>query len=222
MDSVARFRNHRSPRKRSGLLCFACFALSITVACARQEPLHSESADSANAETLPFHSDSRVGENEDARPVLPSNPKSAVAPFYTGQSRILPVGTLLTVQVTDSLYAAKVHAGDSFTATLADPLMVDGKMVASSGIIVTGSIEAAKSAMKGSLRLGYFQLTLNTISLKGRALEIHTSSLFARATADAARTTMEPATVRISKGRRLTFRLTSPLTLAPDGQTLQG
>jgi hypothetical protein len=48
---------------------------------------------------------------------------------------------------------------------------------------------------------------LSAITVEGRPLALQTSSLFARGTLQ------QPDGVRVQKGRRLTFRLTSPVTL---------
>ncbi|MGA9543826.1 MAG: hypothetical protein WBQ85_09665 [Candidatus Sulfotelmatobacter sp.] len=137
------------------------------------------------------------------------------------RSRILPSGTLLTVQLDESLSTAKVHAGDAFTASVAAPLTVDGDTLVERGTTVTGRVESAQSQtdrpglVPGS---GYFRLTLNAITIEGRQLALQTSSLFARgqlSNAGPPGTPSDPRSdsVQVQKGRRLTFRLTAPLTV---------
>jgi hypothetical protein len=136
---------------------------------------------------------------------------------------ILPSGTLLTVQLEESLSTTTVHAGDAFTASVAAPLSVDGDTLIERGTALTGRIESAQSPadhpglVSGS---GYFRLTLNAITVEGRQLAIRTSSLFARGTSQPSKLPSpgSPPDLRsdglqVQKGRRLTFRLTAPLTL---------
>lgn len=143
----------------------------------------------------------------DARP-------SEIPPFGGSRAKVLPSGTLLAVQLEDSLSSAKVHAGDAFTASVASPLAVDGDTLVGRGTAVTGRVEAARAqtdhsgAAEGS---GYFQLSLSAITLGGRQLAVQTSSLFARGTFE------KPDGVRVTKGRHLTFRLTAPVVLDDPG-----
>ncbi len=137
--------------------------------------------------------------------------------------RILPSGTLLTVQLDDSLSADKVRAGDAFTASVAAPLTIDGDTLIERGTAVTGRVESAQSQadrpglIPGS---GYFRLTLNAITVEGRQLALQTSSLFARGTlpplnvsSPASPPDLRLDSLQVQKGRRLTFRLTAPVAL---------
>jgi hypothetical protein len=69
--------------------------------------------------------------------------------------------------------------------------------------VATGHVESVR-AHAGS---GYFELTLTAITVDGRQLALQTSSLFARGTFE------QSDGVRVQKGRRLTFRLISPVTI---------
>jgi hypothetical protein len=107
------------------------------------------------------------------------------------------------VELVDALSTAKVRAGDTFMASVAAPLAIEGDARIERGTTATGHVESVRS-QAGS---GYFQLTLSAITVEGRPLALQTSSLFARGTLQ------QPDGVRVQKGRRLTFRLTSPVTL---------
>jgi hypothetical protein len=130
---------------------------------------------------------------------------------------------LLTVQLQGSLSTDIVRAGDRFTASLAAPLTIDGETLIQSGTAVTGRVESeqAHAGLPGLIPgSGYFQLTLSTISIDGKPIELQTSSLFARGTLQpssisSGRGPSDPQTenVRVRKGHALTFRLTAPVTL---------
>jgi hypothetical protein len=169
-------------------------------------------------EHLPFHSDIPPAQSsESAASVAPDAKLAANVPFRTRvRPQTLPVGTLLTVALDNSLSAASVHAGDVFAASVAAPLVFEGRTVVERGAEVTGRIEGAQS-LHGS---GYVELTLSAIRVEGTQLPLQTSSLFARGSTRKMGVSSigNPAKqvlggVRIPKGRRLTFRLSAPITL---------
>ena len=158
--------------------------------------------------------------NDGAEGASSSDPKSATSlPFRVGLGpRILPSGTLLTVQLEDSLVASQVHPGDAFPAIVAAPLTIDGDTVIGHGTAVTGRVESAQTqADRPGLvpGAGYFRLSLSAITIGGRQLALQTSSLFTRGTFLGANGLSSGASdgVRVQKGRRLTFRLTAPVSL---------
>jgi hypothetical protein len=221
MDAMTTLR--RALRSRSALGMF-CLALSLSQGCARSEPSNPTNAGSVDAQQLPFRPDADSASVGDvARPAPAPDPKLSL-PFRTGlHSRILPSGTLLTVQLEDSLSTTNAHAGDAFTASVAAPLTVDGDTLVERGATVTGRVESAQSQadrpglVPGS---GYFRLTLNSITIEGRQLTLQTSSLFARgqsantlSLSPSAPSDLRSVSVQVQKGRRLTFRLTAPLTV---------
>jgi hypothetical protein len=175
-------------------------------------------AANTTAQNLPFHAGSGQTSSEgdkNSAAVQPSN-----VPFKaSSHSRVLPSGTLLTVDLSGSLSTAKVHAGDSFTATMAAPLLVDGEMVIPTGIPVTGRVKSAQGGRSGAAPgSGYFELILNTMTVGGKSIGLQTSSLFARGNAlhsgsGAESAQPRSAGIRVQKGRALTFRLTAPVTL---------
>lgn len=217
MDAMTTFPRALRSRYAFGMFCLA---LSLSQGCARSEPANPTNADSVDAQRLPFRPDADPASVSDSARPAPA-PKLSL-PFRAGShSRILPSGTLLTVQLEDSLSSSNVHAGDAFTALVAAPLAIDGDTLVERGTAVTGRIESAQSEsdrpglIPGS---GYLRLTLNAITIEGKQLALQTSSLFARGQSP---NTGSPGTasdlrsdgVQVQKGRRLTFRLTAPLTV---------
>ncbi len=197
-----------------------CLALSLSQGCARSEPTNPTDADSVDAQKLPFHPDAYPASVSDGARPAPA-PKLSLPFRAESRPRILPSGTLLTVQLEDSLSSAKVHAGDAFTASVAAPLAVDGDTLVERGTAVTGRVESAQSQTDRPGLVpdsGYFRLTLNAITIKGRQLALQTSSLFARGRSPNPGSPGNPSDLRsdgvqVQKGRRLTFRLTAPLTV---------
>jgi hypothetical protein len=214
---------------------FLVLSLSLNQGCARPEPLHpTNAASSASEQNLPFYPDAgQSSASEGARPRLQdhdnvsADPKQATGtglPFHRGsRPSVLPSGTLLTVQLEDSLSTAKVRAGDVFTASVAAPLTIGGETLIARGAAVAGRVESAQLQPDRPGRVsasGYFRLTLKAITVDGRQLALQTSSLFARGTSQpwnvsssGSPSDPRPDGVLVQKGRRLTFRLTAPVTL---------
>lgn len=230
MHKMTRPRPYARAQYPLGAYCLAlCIALSQ--GCARSEPLRPVDANppASSKQELPFHPDTEQGAGEYAGPAVPADAKSAGGPVGTlpfkasPQGRVVPAGTLLTVQLRGALSTARVHAGDAFTAVIAAPLAIDGETLIPGGAAVTGRVESEQSQrglpglIPGS---GYFRLTLSTISIDGKQIDLQTSSLFAKGTvrpsnlsAGGSASSPQLENVRVRKGHTLTFRLTAPLML---------
>jgi hypothetical protein len=204
-----------------------CLALALSQGCVRSETSNSTSPGSGGEQNLPFRpgTDQASSSSGGAHPAVPPDTKLATSlPFRaTSHRRIVPSGTLLTVELEDSLSTATVHAGDAFTASVAAPLTIDGDTVIERGTAVTGRVESAQSQtdrpglVPGS---GYFRLSLNAITVEGRQLALQTSSLFARGASEPSDVSspgsaaeLRSPNLQVPKGHRLTFRLTAPVTL---------
>jgi hypothetical protein len=205
-----------------------CLALSLGQGCDRSEPSNPTNAASpVDEQKLPFRPDAdHATASDGVPPSASSDPKLLTGlPFRpASRPRVLPSGTLLTVRLEDGLSTAKVRTGDSFAASVAAPLTIDGDTLIEPGTAVTGRVESAQSQpdrpglVPGS---GYFRLTLNAITVDGRQLALQTSSLFARGTFQQSNVSYPGGSpsdlrsdgVQVQKGRRLTFRLTAPVML---------
>ena len=74
--------------------------------------------------------------------VLNPPPEAQTAPPEPRQPHnvTIPAGALITIRLADSLSSSKNHAGDAFSATLDQPLVVDGFAVAERGAHVEGRV----------------------------------------------------------------------------------
>jgi hypothetical protein len=86
----------------------------------------------------------------------------------------LPAGTWITVHLNEPISSDKSQAGDSFTATLARPVVADGHVVAHAGQMLTGVVSEAQKAgrVKGVSRLG-LELTEMAVA-DGRQIQLKT------------------------------------------------
>jgi hypothetical protein len=93
----------------------------------------------------------------------------------------LPAGAVIQIRANDWLSSDRNHKGDEFTATLAQPIIVDGWVVMRRGQTVVGQVTDAQKAgrVKGVSKL---QLELNQLTLvDGQLAPVETTLLNASA-----------------------------------------
>ena len=88
----------------------------------------------------------------------PSN--QAVPPELT-----LPAGTILTVRTTEPLSSDRNRSGDAFSATLEQPLVAQGWVVARIGQVVQGTVATAQPAGRGPKAASQLGLELSELAL---------------------------------------------------------
>lgn len=94
-------------------------------------------------------------------------------------AQTIPAGTRLTVRVGSEISSGTAKAGDRFDATLARPLVVNGKTLARTGATVRGKVTSAKSS--GRLHApGELTLRLTGVQVNGRMVPIATQAYFAK------------------------------------------
>jgi hypothetical protein len=191
------------------LLCLCCFG------CAR--PIGSDDAGGKTGRPVPFRDAVETGAQTSSSsgstldvPPDGSGPNRGV-PFH---SQNLPSGTLLSVRLNEAISAEGRGQDSSFTASLDEPIVIDGRAVVARGANVTGRVESAQSSDRADGR-SYLCLTLNAIEVGGRDLPVSTSTLFAKGTTTEHSGRHDKGlNVRVEQGRHLTFRLTAPLSLS--------
>jgi hypothetical protein len=94
-------------------------------------------------------------------------------------AQTIPAGTRLTVRVGSEISSGTAKAGDRFDATLARPLVVNGKTLARTGAPARGKVTSAKSS--GRLHApGELTLRLTSVQVNGRMVPVATSSYSAK------------------------------------------
>jgi len=85
------------------------------------------------------------------QPQLNRRPSGQQPPPYGLPPQVsIPAGTFITVRVNQVLSSNQNRAGDFFTATLLQPLVVDGIVVAQRGQLVNGQVTDAANPKRGS------------------------------------------------------------------------
>ena len=88
----------------------------------------------------------------------------------------IPQGTVITVRTAQSLSSKTSEAGETFNATIAQPVDVGGAMVIPDGASATGTVVAAHplGRFKGGALL---QVKLTSVSINGQNVPVDTSSV---------------------------------------------
>jgi hypothetical protein len=193
--------------------------LSLLSACSR--PPADNASNSADSQKLPFDRGPRSTGISPSQSLIPSTTK-------------LPEGTPIPIRLQKALSSASSHAGDTFSATIDEPVVIDGQRLVDGGTPASGRVLEAKpaSSFRGSsLESGYLRIVLVSLNIGGRPVAIETSSIFAKG---GSRDERNPAAGAASGAgqedkdkdkdkdivfgidRRLNFRLAQTVDLQPD------
>ena len=106
----------------------------------------------------------------------PNAPAPPAAPEPQSQPLVVPAGTTLTVRLGESVGSKISSPGQSFSATLASPVTVDGNTVIPAGASARGTVVDAKplGRFKGGAIL---EVRLNSITVNGTEQRIKTSAV---------------------------------------------
>ena len=142
----------------------------MAVACSNT-PTQATSAADNSAEAA--SATSPAGNRAEAAPAVA--PAGTAAPAPSETSVRVPAGTRLVVRMIDSVNSKTNQVGDTFAASLEQPLDVNGTIVAQRGARVYGKLEEVKSAgkIKGQSEL---RLALTGIEINGSTHPITTGS----------------------------------------------
>jgi BON domain-containing protein len=107
-----------------------------------------------------------------AQAMAPPPPPPAPKP----QPIVVPSGTMLTVRVGQALSSKTSQTGQTFLATLAQPVSVGGMRAIPSGATLSGTVVTAKA--KGKIKgEGELTLQLTSVTVKGQTYPIQTAVL---------------------------------------------
>lgn len=195
--------------------------LSLFCACGRPP---ADNAANPDAQKLPFDRQPPSTGVSPSQSLLPSTTK-------------LPEGTPIPIRLESALSSASSHAGDTFSTTVDEPVVVDGRTLLARGTPATGRVLEAKAAaisrasspqssletsLESSLEPGYLRVVLVSLNVGGRQVMIETSSIFAKggpredrkpaAGADSG-ASQKDKNIVLGSDRRLSFRLAQTVDL---------
>jgi hypothetical protein len=138
-------------RLRSLSLMVLLFLVAVLIGCGNKPPAE------------PARSPERDGKNPSLLERLSSKPVT------------IPAGTLVAVRLGETLSTKASHKGETFSATVAQPVVVDNKVTVPNGAEATGTVLEAvpRGKFKGAFKL---QIALNSINMNGRDYKIETAA----------------------------------------------
>jgi hypothetical protein len=151
-------------RLRVPALALILFVLAFALACGKSQE------QSATTETNPEAQSNQASPEARATNAIPGTAHAARTAVT------LPAGTVLTVRLAQTVGSKISSSGDSFAATLAEPVEWNGKVVLPAGTEATGTVAEAvpQGRFKGQAKL---RLTLDSMTLAGKHHEIQTETI---------------------------------------------
>jgi hypothetical protein len=124
--------------------------------------------------------------------------EQAPAPTAPAPPIVIPAGTTVSVTIDQSVSSKDSQPEQRVAASLAEPIIIDGRGVIRRGAKVTAKVINAKSAgrFKGNAELG---LTLTSVNVAGQSYAIHTST-FSEASKGRGKRTAEGAAIGAGAG----------------------
>jgi len=144
--------------------------LMLSLMCACGRPTGDNASNSAGSQKLPFDREPHSTGISPSQALIPSATK-------------LPEGTPIPIRLQSALSSASSHAGDSFSATIDEPVVIDGQTLIARGTLASGRVLEAKpsaSSPGGSPEPGYLRIVLVSLNVGGKTVVIETSSIFAK------------------------------------------
>jgi hypothetical protein len=202
---------------RAGRLAVVLLMLGLICTCGRPtSDSGGNASNSSDSQKLPFDRQPRSTGISPSQSLIPSATK-------------LPEGTPIPIRLRSELSSASAHAGDSFSATVDEPIVIDGQTLIDRGTPATGSVLEAKPStnspgrsLERSLAPGYLRIVLVSLTVGGRPIMIETSSIFAKggsreernpATGAASGASRKDRDITFGVDHRLNFRLAQAVDL---------
>jgi len=145
------------------------FALILAVACSKAPNAASSDSD----QQVPFNqTDQNQSTAEGNQGPASETKESKLVPA----TLVIPAGTAINVRLQSSISSGTAQAGQTFDATLDEPIVVDGKTVVPRGAEATGRVVEANPG--GRLhKPGYLKVTLASVAINGKNVSVQTSSI---------------------------------------------
>jgi hypothetical protein len=145
------------------LYVVALLALCLAIGCSSKTSTPASSTDNPNAS----------GDNAASGAAGSKSATDKAAAKPAPQTITIPSGTDITVRLGETLSSKDSSAGQGFSATVAQPVVVDGKTIIERGAAARGTVVDAKGMghFKGGALL---KVRLNSVSIHGRETSVDT------------------------------------------------
>lgn len=159
-------------RFRLALLTLTCYVAFATIGCTSKPPAN----DAGNPATSNDANNPSGNAGDNSGGAMNSGKTRGTRSSEAAPRLVVPTGTVITVRLGETLSSKESQPGQSFSASLANPVEVEGRTVIPSGANATGTVVAAHAAgkFKGASLL---QIKLDSITVGGRQHNIETSSV---------------------------------------------
>jgi hypothetical protein len=159
-------------RSRLLALSLIAFLAVAPLACSKKPADNTATTDNSTAAPNGAAPNTADNSNNQAPPAAPMTERAKPEP----KPVVLPAGTVLTVRMGDAVGSKISQPGQTFSATLAQPVEVGGRTVIPSGAGASGVVADAKplGRFKGGAAL---ELKLTSISIHGTEHPIETAAL---------------------------------------------
>jgi len=146
------------------LYVVALLALCFVMGCASKPATPASSTENPNAASDNSATGAPGSKTADGKPAA-SKP--------VRQTITIPAGTVITVRLGETLSSRSSSSGQGFSATVAEPVVVDGKTVIEKGAAARGTVVDAKSMghFKGGALL---EVRLNSVTIDGKDTTVET------------------------------------------------
>ena len=161
-------------RSRFAVLTLACYLAFTVLACTSKPPANDANNATTTDSNNPSADDNNAASSAGGN-AMSSNRGTKPAPEVAAPI-VVPTGAILTVRLNETLSSKSSQAGQTFTASVVNPVEHEGKTVIPAGSTATGTVVAAHAAgkFKGASLL---QIKLDSITVGGRQHSIETSSV---------------------------------------------
>ena len=163
-------------RFRLALLTLTCYVAFATIGCTSKPPANDANNPSNDANSPAASGNAGDNSGDNSGGATSSGKTRGTRASEAAPRLVVPTGTVITVRLGETLSSKQSEPGQSFSASLANPVEVEGRTVIPSGATATGTVVAAHAAgkFKGASLL---QIKLDSITVGGRQHSIETSSV---------------------------------------------
>ena len=160
-----------------GILVLA-FALAA-IGCAKKQTASETSTDSLLAtspqENPPGNMNPQTGyepaPNQPSSPSHSTTTRHTSSPAPSAPSRTIPSGTPISVSVQTGISSENANVGDTWTGTVQQAVVVDGRTLIPAGSTVSGTVSGVRAAQKGDRAM--LDLALSGVEVDGRTYHVH-------------------------------------------------
>lgn len=171
-----------TPRTIKKLLLPTLAALLLTTGCGNKKNASNEPAPAGQpaATSTPGSSDQSSNTAQTAATAPSASPGASPTLKKRAATEpgpvTIPAGTVITVRTAQALSSKTSQEGETFTATVARPVDVDGAVAIPDGASATGTVVAAHplGRFKGGALL---QVRLSSITINGQSVPVDTSAV---------------------------------------------